>query len=123
MPLSPKIADINVVSDAPADLEIDEIPDQVNLQFEDIATWKVKWSKLLKNPVYGSSLDVVNFIFELMIIAGAHHLILANGLTTQYVLALVINTIFLFDMIGSYVILGWKHVLAFRTEIVVETIL
>ena len=95
----------------------------MNLEFEDIARWRVSWSKLLKNPVYGSSLDVVNFCFELIILSSSQHLILAEGITTYYVIGIVVNSLFLFDMIGSYVVLGWKHVLAFRREIVVETML
>ena len=97
--------------------------DEVEEINEEIPQWRVKGSKLLQNVVYNGCLDLSNIAFYLYVTSQNTPININSSLNAPLVFALLINYIFVADMIGNFAVYGWHHVLNQRPILIYEIVL
>ena len=101
-----------------------EVPQDVNYQAEQMAPWRTRWIPRLINPVYMGTLAMTNLLFSIFMLVSDNFLIWkAKYFNCIAALALLFNTLFLFDLIMNFIVLGptnvWKTKRFLYLELVV----
>ena len=99
---------------------MDVIPPPVE-ETEPIAEWRLSGLKILGNLYYNGALELINFLFTFSIIFTGNEVTFhGTGVDITTAFALLIQFIFLVDMIANIVVLRLKHIKNIRASIKFE---
>ena len=103
-------------------LHLDEtvILDQVEM-----SEWRARWTKILIDPIYLGVLAIINLTFTVI-------LVMADRITSFWqdehftgviVVGIILNCLYIFDLIANFVVLGFKNIVKERKYIFYECFL
>ena len=89
----------------------------------DIPDWRIRGAIFLHHIVYNGALDLSNFLFTLALVLTRTHLTVSDSASAEFVVAMVINALFLGDTIANFVVTGPKYILQDRKSMIFELVL
>ena len=89
-----------------------------------IPRWRLKWMLRLTNIYYNASLDMLNLLTTMYLVVFDVHMRNTYILDeTAFIISLIIQSIFFFDMLVNFIIIGPKKLCGGRKKIYYELML
>ena len=90
----------------------------------DLAPWRARWIKKLINPVYMGALLISNMMFSVFLVVADQSIYWkVDNFWGIMVTAMIINLVFLVDLIANFIVLGPKNVWKEKGFMYIEVIL